>query len=209
MSIVAKDEKKKESNKPQESKVQDNKEKSNTRSKEKIETEIFPSDKIKSYIQNRDFDDLYDEYMKWKDKSISDDSKLIILQAGELLKGESVEYFYNKGCNSLNNKNYSDAKVNLSKAYALDVHSDLYTHVVYMLATSCELSGDTQNAIQYYIQYDNSFDGGVYQDTVLYKLVILNKDSNRSMAKKYAQKLISKYPDSMYNNSVVNEVANS
>lgn len=208
-STVVKDEKKKESSKSQESKVQENKEKTSTESKEKTETEVFPSDKIKSDIQNKSFDNLYDEYMKWKDKSISDDNKLLILQAGELLKGESVEYFYNKGCSSLNNRNYLDAKVNLSKAYALDVHSELYTHIVYMLATSCELSEDTQNAIQYYIQYDNSFDGGIYQDTVLYKLVILNKDSNKSMAKKYAQKLISKYPNSMYNNSVVNGVANS
>ncbi|MBV7271561.1 hypothetical protein JMF89_04465 [Clostridiaceae bacterium UIB06] len=198
-----------ENNKSQNSKVQGNKQQTSIESKGKTETEVFPSDKIKSDIQNKSFDDLYEEYMKWRDKNISEDNKLIILQAGELLKGESVEYFYNKGCASLNNKNYSDAKVSLTKAYTLDVHSDLYTHVVYMLATSCELSGDIQNAIQYYIQYDNSFDGGIYQDTVLYKLVILNKDSNKEMAKKYAQKLMSKYPNSMYNNSIVNEVANS
>lgn len=204
-----KDSNKAQDTKKQETNSQDNKAKDTAESKAKAEVEAIPSDKIKADIQNKNFEPLYDEYTKWKDKNISEDDKIIILQAGELLKRESVDYFYNRGCTSLNNKSYSEAKVTLSKAYALDVHSDLYPHVVYMLATSFELSGEPENALKYYIQYDNSFEGGVYQDTVLYKLVILNKDSNKEAAKKYAQKLISKYPQSMYNNSIVNGIANS
>lgn len=206
---AVKDEKK-EINKTQDNKAQNTKVKENTENKTKVEAEVFPADNIKGYIQNKNFDNLYEEYTKWKDKKdISDEDKRVILQAGELLKSEGVDYFYNKGCVSLNNKNYSEAKATLSKAYALDVHSELYPHVVYMFATSCELSGDAENAVKYYLQYDNSFDGGVYEDTVLYKLVILNKDSNKSISKKYAQKLINGYPKSIYNNSIVNELANS
>jgi tetratricopeptide (TPR) repeat protein len=190
-------------------KVQDNKVNNTNVNKSKVETEVFPEDKIKSDINNKDFEVLYEEYMKWKDKPISDDDKIIILQAGELLKRDSVTYFYNKGCVYMNNKDYTDAKAYLLKSYSLDVHSDLYPHIVYMLGTSCELSGDVENALRYYVQYDNSFNGGDYEDTVLYKLAILNKDGNKAIAKKYAQKLINKYPGSIYNNSVINDLANS
>jgi hypothetical protein len=62
--------------------------------------------------------------------------------------------------------------------------------------------------VKYYKQYDKDFSDGNYEDTVLYNLATIYKDIDKSQAKAYAQKLLDKYPQSIYNNSVIRELVN-
>ncbi|WML36224.1 tetratricopeptide repeat protein [Clostridium sp. OS1-26] len=168
----------------------------------KSEAQVFPEDNIKKDIENKNFENIYTEYMKWKDKNLSINDKLTISKANELLLQEGVNYFYNKGSQYINAKNYLEAKEYLLKAYTLGGQSYLYSHIIYMIGSSYELSGDAENAIKYYTQYDENFSNGDYEETILYNLVIIYKDVDKDKAKSYSQKLIDKYPNSIYNNSI-------
>ncbi|MCH5139073.1 tetratricopeptide repeat protein [Clostridiaceae bacterium UIB06] len=174
----------------------------------KIEKDIFPSDKVKSDIESKNYLDLYEEVVKWKDKNVPDNDKVILSKAVELLKSEGVEYFYNKGCTYMNNNDYNNSKIYFTKAYEIGKESYLYPHIIYMTGTAFYSSGDVENAIKYYKQYDQDFSSGNYEDTVLYNLAIIYKDTDKSQAKAYAQKLLDKYPESIYNNSVIRGLTN-
>lgn len=174
----------------------------------KIENDVFPSDKVKSDVESKNYLALYEEVVKWKDKSVSDNDKVILSKAIELLKSEGVEYFYNKGCTYMNSNDYNNSKIYLTKAYELGKESYLYPHIVYMIGSAFYSSGDVENAVKYYKQYDKDFSDGNYEDTVLYNLATIYKDTDKSQAKSYAQKLLDKYPQSIYNNSVIRELVN-
>lgn len=187
------------SNKPAESKSSNSK---------KVE-EVFTSDKIKNHISNKDFDSIYLEVMKWKDKNLSVNDKVVLSSAEELLKNEGSSYFYNIGCNYLSKKDYGNAKAYLLKSYEFGSKNDLYPHIVYMLGNSFDSLEDAENAIKYYSQYDQNFSSGEYEETVLYRLALIYKKVDIATAKRYAQKLTEKYPSSMYNNSIINNLINN
>lgn len=175
----------------------------------KIEEETFPSDKVKVDIENKSFEVLYEETVKWKDKNISVNDKIILSKATELLKKEGVDYFYNKGCTYMNSNDYNNAKTYLSKAYEIGKESYLYPHIIYMTGSAFYSSRDVENAIKYYKQYDENFSDGNYEDTVLYNLAIIYKDIDKSKAKIYAEKLLNNYPESIYSNSVIRGLVSS
>lgn len=174
----------------------------------KIENDVFPSDKVKSDIESKNYLALYEEIAKWKDKNVSDNDKVILSKAVELLKSEGVEYFYNRGCTYMSSNDYNNSKIYLTKAYELGKESYLYPHIIYMTGSAFYSSGDLENAVKYYKQYDQDYSGGNYEDTVLYNLAIIYKGIDKSQAKTYAQKLLDKYPESIYNNSVIRELVN-
>lgn len=175
----------------------------------KEENEIFPSDKVKSDIDNKNFLNLYEYTVKWKDKNISDNDKVILSKANELLKSEGVEYFYNKGCTYMSGNDYNNSKIYLVKAYEIGKESYLYPHIIYMTGSAFYSSGDVENAVKYYAQYDKEFSNGNYEDTVLYNLAIIYKDIDKSKAKIYGEKLLNSYPESIYNNSIIRELVSS
>lgn len=172
----------------------------------KLEAEVFPSDKIKKDIESKNFENVYTEYMKWKDKNLSINDKVILSKAYELLLQEGINYFYNKGSEKINSKNYLEAKEYLLKAYTLGEQNYLYSHIIYALGNSYELSGDVENALKYYIQYDQNFSNGDYEETILYNLIMIYKDVDKDKAKSYGRKLIDRYPNSIYNNSIIKKL---
>ncbi len=174
----------------------------------KSQQEDFPRDKMKSDIQSKNFPSIYENYMKWKDKNISNDDKSVISDANGILKTEGVEYFYGEGYAYVDRKEFPSAKDNLTKAYNIGSESYLYPHIIYMLGSAFYLSNDFENAKKYYIQYDENYDKGDYEETVLYALAIMYKDSDKSKASNYAQKLSNKYPKSIYNNSIIKSLIN-
>jgi tetratricopeptide (TPR) repeat protein len=179
------------------------------KSQTKPKSEVFPQDTLNNDLQSQNFEDIYEIYIKWKDRNISIDSKITLSKAEELLKNQGVEYFYNKGYNFINNKDYLNAKQYFLKAYYMGEQSYLYPHIIYMLGSSFYLSGDVENAIKYYTQYNEEFSDGVYEDTVLYTLVTIYKDLDKVKAQSYAKELVQKYPSSIYNNSVIQGVINT
>lgn len=183
----------------------------NNKNKQKTETtkEVFPEGDFKNYIQNKDYDSIYVEVKKWKDKQLNSSDKELLSEGMELLNGDGSAYFYKLGSNYLDGKDYNNAKAYLIKAYEFGSTNYLYADIIYMLATTLDSSGDVQNAINYYIQYDKSFSDGDYEETVLYRLAVIYKDIDRVQSKKYAQKLVDNYPNSIYNNSVIDDLINN
>lgn len=120
---------------------------------------------------------------------------------------EGVKYFYNQGKYELKtNINFNKAIDNLSKAYNYGEKEYLYPHVVYLLGTAYEGKKDYKNASKYYLEYMNKFSKGNYTEEVLYRLAIMNKETNMDSAKQYAEKLASTYPNSQYNNSIIQSI---
>lgn len=173
----------------------------------KIESEAFPSNKIKSDMESKNFLLLYEEIIKWKNKNISDNDKVILSKANELLKSEGVEYFYNQGSTYMSSNDYNNSKTYLTKAYELGKEHYLYPHIIYMTGSAFYSSGDVENAIKYYIQYEQDFPDGNYEDAVLYNLATIYKDTDKPKAKIYAEKILDKYPQSIYNNSIIRGLA--
>lgn len=192
-------------------KVNNSKNSNNTHKKAPVKKqESFPGDALKGYIENKNFDAMYDCVMKWKDnKSLSVNDKSLVSNAEQILStDEGIEYFYNKGYNYINNKDYSKANDSLLKAYQFGSQSYLYPHIIYMLGLSYSSTKDTENTIKYYVQYDQNFSGGDYEETVLYDLAVIYKDMDKSKAQTYANKLVNNYPSSIYNNSVIQSIIN-
>lgn len=190
-------------------KENDTKEQKDKAAPSKIENEMFPSDKVKSDVENKNFEAVYEESVKWRDKNISDNDKVILSKAVELLKGEGVNYFYNKGCTYMSSNDYNNAKTYLLKAYETGKENYLYPHIIYMTGSAFYSSGDVENAVKYYKQYDQDFSNGNYEDTVLYNLATIYKDVDKSKAKVYAEKLLNNYPESIYSNSLMKDLVSS
>lgn len=176
-------------------------------SKENIEK--FSAGTMQEYINNKDFESMYNYFEKWKDKNLSGTDKELVQNAAQILSGdEAVEYFYNSGYSLINSQDYEKARSGLYKAYQFGSNNYLYPHIIYLLGLSYNSTDDKASAVKYFNEYDENFSSGDYEDAVLYDLVIIYKDTEIAKAKMYAQKLTKNYPSSIYNNSIVNSVIN-
>ncbi|MCI1944729.1 tetratricopeptide repeat protein [Clostridium luticellarii] len=171
--------------------------------------EIFSEGDMENYIQNKDYDSMYLQLGKWKDKKLNSDEGEVLSRASQILSGEGCLYFYNLGSKYLGNGDYASAISYFRKAYEYGAKSDIYPHITYFLANSIDLSGDLKSASKYYSEYDKNFPQGSYEETVLYRLAVIYKDMDISISKNYARKLIDTYPLSIYNNSVINDIISS
>ncbi|WMJ80385.1 tetratricopeptide repeat protein [Clostridium sp. MB40-C1] len=174
--------------------------------KKSIETkqEKFPYDDFKKCLDQKDYNKLFNYVSKWKNENLSINDKSLFAKGEELLKNEGVKYFYTNGKDELLlRKDYKKAIDNLLKAYSFGANSYLYQDIIYMIGVSYHNLGDVENALKYFNQYDINYSKGSYEEEVLYRLVVLNKNINLKKSKEYAEKLVSNYPNSDYNNSLV------
>lgn len=169
----------------------------------------FEYDTLKNYIDNENYNAIYDVVEKFKDIKLATNDQVLLSKAEDLLVSKGVEYFYKTGCDYLNNKNYKNAEVYFSKASKYGLNTYIYPDVIYMLANTLESSGNVEEAIKYYNQYNSSYSDGDYEQTVLYKLALIYNDLDKQKSKTYAEKLIDKYPSSIYNNSIINSIVNN
>lgn len=170
--------------------------------------EQFPRDDVNKAISEKNNDALYDYVTKWKSNVTSVDDKTVISKAEEVLRTDGVKYFHDTGLNFAKSKDFSKAEEKLLKAYNFGDKSYLYQDIIYWLGFSFENESKIEECFKYYTQYDSSFPSGSYEETVLYKLAILNKDIDLQKAKVYANKLSSSFPKSPYNNSNIKEIMN-
>lgn len=172
----------------------------------KKKTQIFPYDEIKKHIESKNFDEINEDALKWKDESLNINQKALLSKGISLLKTEGTEYFYEKGMKLEKAGNHEGAVQTLKKAYDWGKSSYLYQHIIYFIGVSSEEAEDVQSAIKYYKQYDNTFAGGGYDAAVLYNLAALYDSLDDVKAQDYAHKLIKLYPKSIYNNTKVNYI---
>ncbi|QGU96448.1 tetratricopeptide repeat protein [Clostridium bovifaecis] len=181
----------------------------NVNKKSKLD-ESFSYKNIESYLYNKDFDNIYEYAVKWKDADLDANNRAMLDRSEEILKKEGVKYFYSKGRDYLKiNADYDKAINCLSKAYAYGKDTYLSQHIVYLMGVAYESKRDSQKAINYYAEYDSNFSNGIYIKEVLYRLTLLYRDVDLSKARQYGEKLIKNYPNSEYSNSIIKSIINS
>ncbi|NYC92930.1 hypothetical protein [Clostridium acetobutylicum] len=147
--------------------------------------EVFNTEELQTAVNNKDFNKIYDYEEKWKDnKNIKVNDKILLSKAMDMLLGDGVQYFYKAGTDLIKNKNYEGAKDNLLKAYKYGEKNYLYSDIIYFIAETYKNTNDAESAMNYYSMYDQKFEKGSYEETVLYNLAIMNKDVNIDVAKK-------------------------
>jgi tetratricopeptide (TPR) repeat protein len=172
----------------------------------KIETETkvkanFPAEEIKADMENKDYEELYKQYIAWNGKIETINEKNLVVSIGELLKSEGVKNFYALGNQYVREQNNNKAIESLKKAQELGKSNDLYPHIIFSLGSAYERTGDYENALRLYEEYHKSFSRGDYAEEVLYKMVMIYKNVDKNKAKIYAEELINVYPKSIYNNT--------
>lgn len=174
---------------------------------EKVEQEEFPYDNLNKSIEAKDYNKIYDILKVWKNKDVKVNDKVLINKGNELLSSSGVEYFYITGYDYIKNKEYKNAQDIFLKAYEYGKNHYLYSEIVYMMGLVSEDVGDIENALKYYIEYDSNFSNGPYGDIVIYNIAnIYNSTGNDNKAKEFAQKLVNKYPNTIYNNNKIKNI---
>ncbi len=95
---------------------------------------------------------------------------------------------------------------NFLKAYDYSKESYLNPHIIYYLGTLYEKEGNVEEAVKYYDEYINLYEGQGYEDIVLYNMAIIYKDTDNKKSKEYAKKIEDMFQNSIYNNSKIQEI---
>lgn len=134
--------------------------------------------------------------------------KLLLAKGEEIIRINAIPYFYEKGISYMNDKNFIKAQKYFLYALPYSKNNYLQQHIIYMLALSYKSSSDYQNAVKYYELSFKQFPNESYSQEVLYNLILINKDIDLNKAKGYAEKLVNKFPNSQYNNTIVKKILN-
>lgn len=168
--------------------------------------EVFPTELVKKHMSDMDFDSIYADISKWKDKNVSVENKTIIAQSEELLKNNAISYFYNKGNELSVEGNPKAAADYYYRVYTYGKNNSLYEDGLFFLGRSQEKSGNNSEALKYYEEYNNEYPKGSYEDTALYELSMMYKSTDLNKSKKFAEILSERFYDSIYNNSNIKEI---
>ena len=170
------------------------------------EINSFPREQLTASIKNNNFEQIVGYVSTWKDINLKMNDRLLLVKAEDIIKRNGIQFFYEKGTTSMNNKKFSEAKKYFLNALLYSSGSYLKEHIIYMLAVSYKSTSDFQNALKYYELNLKQYPRGTYCEEVLYNLIIINKELNITKSKIYAQKLVKQFPRSQYNNSIVKEI---
>ena len=168
--------------------------------------ETFPKEAFNDAISNRDYEEIIRLLAATKQIDYENSEKELYIKAQNLMKAEGVSYFYKKGRALHIDNKYSEA---LEQYISVEKYAEgdhLYEHIIYMLGDCYQFLKQRDKAIEYYNKYLSLSSNSGYNDTVLYQLVLIYKDNDINLAKKYAKEITEKHKKSIYNNSVVQAV---
>lgn len=173
-----------------------------------VKEEKFSQSHLKELMNKKDFENLSTYMEKWNNKNLSINDKVLYSKAEDFMEKEGALYFYNKGHEYLKGKNYKEAKLFLEKTQKIGDKAYFLPDTIYMLGIVHENVEDIEKAMFYYNLYYNKYPNGVYEEVVLYKLALLFKNVDIDKSKEYASILTNRFNDSMYNNSLIEEILN-
>lgn len=184
---------------------------SNTKSDEKPEEQMqginFNKEKLKILISNKDLDGIYEQLKSVKESSINVEDKELYKNAIGLMENEGVSKFYEYGLEDFNKGNYLKAKDELDKAYNYCQGNDLKEHILFYRASNSYNLSENDTAMGQFEEYYNQYPNGVYIQEALYDLTLLSNQVDEQKGKKYANILIKNFPDSIYANDNIKNIA--
>lgn len=127
----------------------------------------------------------------------------------EVLTEEEIKESYIKASSYYEDNNIEEAKVILEKVLPSAEKSHLRDDIMFLLASTYENLNDVDKAINYYDDYIEEYEGGSYIQEAYYRAALIYKDRNNEKSKTYALKLKDNYPNSIYNNSKIQEIISS
>ncbi|MBU3192520.1 tetratricopeptide repeat protein [Clostridium algidicarnis] len=169
------------------------------------ENKSFPYEQFKTSLDNKDFNEIYSFVKAWNNKPLTLNEKSLFVKGEALLIDQGGKYFYELGTTYLGEDN-KEAINNFLKAYDYSKESYLNPHIIYYLGTLYEKEGNVEEAVKYYDEYINLYEGQGYEDIVLYNMAIIYKDTDNKKSKEYAKKIEDMFQNSIYNNSKIQEI---
>lgn len=127
----------------------------------------------------------------------------------EVLTEDKIKESYIKASSYYEDNKIEEAKVLLEKVLPSAEKSHLRDDIMFLLASTYENTNDVDKAINYYDSYIEEYEGGSYIQEAYYRAALIYKDRNNEKSKTYALKLKDNYPNSIYNNSKIQEIISS
>ncbi|MGH4140456.1 tetratricopeptide repeat protein [Clostridium sp.] len=171
-----------------------------------IDIPKFPKELLAESIKNNNMEQIVGYLNEWSKVDLDMNDKLLMVKGEELIKSNGIVYFYEKGIENMEDKKYTEAEKYF--LYGLPYSKDNYLneHIIYMLAVSYKSSSDFEKASKYYKDYLKQFSKGSYTEEVLYNLILINKDLDKNKAVGYAERLVERFPNSQYYNTIVKNI---
>ena len=126
-----------------------------------------------------------------------------------ILNEDEIRENYMKATDSFDEEKYNDTKVILESTIIYAENSHLNDDIMFLLASTYEKLGDNNEAIKNFEKYISSYENGNYIEESYYKIALLYRDLNKDKSKYYAKELISKYSNSIYNNTNIKDILNN
>ncbi|WP_111928610.1 tetratricopeptide repeat protein [Clostridium tertium] len=126
-----------------------------------------------------------------------------------ILNEDEIRENYMKATDSFDEEKYNDTKVILESTIIYAENSHLNDDIMFLLASTYEKLGDNNEAIKNFEKYISSYENGNYIEESYYKIALLYRDLNKDKSKYYAKELISKYSNSIYNNTNIIDILNN
>lgn len=126
-----------------------------------------------------------------------------------ILSQEEIENKYIDASTYFEEEMYEEALVELETAYKTKTESHLKDDIAFLLASTYEKLNKNKEAIDTFEEYISLDEEGNYIEEAYYKLALLNKESNLSKAKEYAEKIANDYTESIYNNDNIKAIISS
>lgn len=105
--------------------------------------------------------------------------------------------------------NYEKVKEILEETISNLKGGHLDDDIIFLLGATYEMLENRDKAIEFFDKYINEYANGSYIEEVYYRAALLYKDKDINISKDYANKILINYPDSIYNNSYVEEIMSS
>ncbi|MCR1952138.1 MULTISPECIES: tetratricopeptide repeat protein [unclassified Clostridium] len=125
------------------------------------------------------------------------------------LTEEEIRENYIESTNLFAEENYDAARDILEDTVLYSENNHLNDDIIFLLASTYERLGMNDQAIKSFEKYISSYENGNYIEESYYKISLLYKDLNTDKSKYYAKELASKYSNSIYNNSNIDDILNN
>lgn len=125
------------------------------------------------------------------------------------LTDEEIRENYIMATELYDEENYKKAKEILEIIILNLKGGHLDDDIIFLLGATYEMTENNDKAIEFFDKYINEYTNGSYIEEVYYRAALLYKDRDINISKNYANKILINYPDSIYNNSYVEEIMSS
>lgn len=122
------------------------------------------------------------------------------------LTSEQILENYKEGTSLFEKRKYKEAKEILEYTLKPSDGNDLNDDILFFLASTLEKIGDVEGSIKYFEEFILKYNNGNYIQESYYKVALLYKEKDIEKSKNYAKELVSRFPNSIYNNKNIKEI---